>query len=301
MRSLLEISDLSYEELKGLLKLTHQYQEDKHSWPLINVPVCSLFYENSTRTRVSFELAATNLGMKFIQLDSDSSSETKGEALLDTVKTLQAMGINTFLVRHSDPKMIHILNQEVKNAHFVNAGSGMFAHPSQALLDLYTITQHIKDIAHAKVVICGDIKHSRVANSLITGLKLIGVSNIVCASPSYFSRDFGDSKVKTEHSLDNALVDADMVVALRVQNERLGEGVSIAFSEYKKDYCLTIDRLKVCHPNVLVMHPGPINRGVEIDSELADSNCSLILEQVRNGVYARMAILSFLHQQHIPI
>ncbi len=294
MRSLLEITDFSKKDLLKMLARIDSYVVQPDSWPKLSNSVASLFYEDSTRTRVSFELAALNLGMKTIQVDVSRSSENKGEELTDTIKTLHAMGINAFIIRHKEPKLIHELHQQIKTASFINAGSGMFAHPTQALLDLYTIKQRLDNFSQAKIVIVGDIKHSRVANSLISGLKLLDAKKIVCVSPDYFKPLKPSWQVSWEDNLDFALTGADVVVALRVQKERFKSDLNVSLDDYQHKYRLSKEKLAMANPGVFVMHPGPVNRGVEITQELADSEKSVILQQVRNGVFARMAVLSML-------
>lgn len=294
MRSLLEISNFSKDELKKLLETIELYANDSKNYPQIKSPVASLFYEDSTRTRVSFQLAALNLGMKYVNIDVANSSENKGETLIDSINTLHAMGIKGFIIRHKSPKLIHQLHDAIPSASFINAGSGMYAHPTQTLLDLTTIRQRVDNMVNAKIVIVGDIKHSRVASSLVTGLTLLGVTNIVCVAPSYFKPENATWQVDWQSNLNEALVGADVVVALRVQKERFHPEMKISLADYQKEYRLDVRHFSLTNPGAFLMHPGPINRDVEITSALADSEKSAILQQVKNGVFARMAILTHL-------
>lgn len=255
----------------------------------------ALFFENSTRTLTSFQLACQRLGVDCTALNIAHSSTQKGESYKDTIETLNAMQTDLFIVRH--PKN-HIQQQMVdwnlvncydKTTSIINAGDGNNQHPTQGLLDLYTIKQHIKDFSQIKVAIIGDVKHSRVANSLLDGLRIMGTSNIELYGPDSFIPEPAQSlKAK---SMQAALTDCDVVIMLRIQKERLDADIKIDFTDWHQHYGLNNDNLKFAKREAIVMHPGPMNRGVEISSEVADGAQSTILEQVKNGVLIRQALI----------
>lgn len=291
MRHLLEISQLNKQLVEVLIsRATAFITSGSKSWPQIQGAIASLFYENSTRTKISFELAARQLGMSLINVNLERSSEAKGEEIVDTLKTLEAMGIQGFIFRHVKEKLVHQLSEAIPNASFINAGDGMHAHPTQTLTDLFTIKQAKAHFDKLRVVILGDILHSRVANSLIQGLLMMGTKDICLSAPDYFMpKDAGN--VNIEKSLDKALREADVVVCLRVQKERIKSSLETVFEDYVGDYRLDEKKLSNAKPDVIVMHPGPMNRGVEITSSVADGDKSVILKQVKNGVFVRMAVL----------
>lgn len=298
MNHFLEISQLSKEDIEALLEraLYFKHHEDYPSYK--QHTVAHLFYENSTRTRVSFELAANHLAMSVVNLDLQSSSESKGELIADTVSTLAAMGIRYFVIRHKEEGLQQYLANLLGNTvHIVNAGDGAHAHPSQAILDMMTIKEQKPQLDQLKIAVLGNIKHSRVANSLQVICNKLGVGELVLIAPEiwqpqevHFGRVTSDLRV--------GLTDADVVICLRVQRERLLDGEDMDLETYRRDFALTNDALTYAKPDAMVMHPGPINRGVEIDSEVADGAQSFILQQVTNGVYARMAILESLIHCH---
>lgn len=294
MDHFIEIKQLSLKQVEALLERASSF---KHSTKFPHYPEVSsanLFYENSTRTRVSFELAAKRLGMAVVNVDIANSSESKGELIEDTLRTLMAMGIKLFVIRHAqDGIMQHLATTLGKQAHLVNAGDGQHAHPSQALLDLMTITEHKKDLSALKIAIVGDLRHSRVANSLQELCALMQVGELTLVAPSLWQPQqvrFG----KATANLRQGITDADVIVCLRVQRERLAEDEHLDLAGYREQFSLTTERLQWAKPDALVMHPGPLNRGVEIDSEVADGAQSVILQQVTNGVFMRMAILESL-------
>jgi aspartate carbamoyltransferase catalytic subunit len=296
MNHLLEISQLSKEQILRLiyrameLKQTHQFPSySEHT-------VANLFYENSTRTRISFELAAKNLQMKVVNVDLQNSSESKGEIIEDTINTLAAMGIRYFVIRHKQERIQQNLADKIKNIQVINAGDGTHAHPSQALLDMMTIKEHHSDVSGLKIVVLGDIKHSRVAHSFQCICQQLAIKNLVMVAPPIWQ----PQKVNYGHltsDIKEGLADADVVICLRVQRERLLENEHLDLAIYRRDFSLTQKTIAYAKPDVMVMHPGPINRGVEIDGQVADSNNSLILQQVTNGVFIRMAILESLVRQ----
>ena len=287
--SLLKISDLSQDDLHQILDLAAQFKLGLPFDRKSNITSANLFFENSTRTRVSFELAARRLGCSFINIDVASSSTSKGETFIDTLSTLVAMEIDAFIIRLTEEVYLSQAQAVFPNISFINAGEGMLAHPSQALLDLFTIQTQFKQFENLKITICGDIKHSRVASSLIYGLTLAGVKDIVLVAPKYFLPSKSIANTIVEENLDKAIKGTDVVYVLRVQKERIQSTLPI--EDYIKMYSLTTQMLATNQIKPKIMHPGPINRGIEISSELADSSNSLILDQVNNGVYMRMAII----------
>ena len=255
--------------------------------------VINLFFESSTRTRTSFDLAAQRLGAQVINFDIASSSTSKGESLLDTVHTLEAMHCDAFVVRHKESGTPQFIARHLHSgASVLNAGDGSHAHPTQGLLDALTLRQHRAETGALCVVICGDIRHSRVARSDVHALRALGVNEIRLCAPSQLLADpteFPDCGIF--HNFDEAIAGADVVIMLRLQKERMEAAAIPSEAEYFARYGLSSARLAHAHADCLVMHPGPINRGVEIAAEVADGKQSLILEQVANGVFLRMAVL----------
>ena len=294
MKHFLEISQLTQHDITTLIHRALKFKQIATYPSYPHVPMATLFYENSTRTRVSFELAAKHLGMPVVNLDMLSSSESKGEQMDDTVRTLAAMGVKLFVIRHQRNGVPQSLAETCGDAiHIINAGDGTHAHPSQALLDLMTIMERKPDLRSLKLAIVGDIRHSRVANSLQQACSLLGVGELTLVAPEQWQPlDVHYGRVTA--SLQDGVSDADVVICLRVQRERLQADEHLDLAGYRRDYALTRDSLAYAKPDALVMHPGPINRGVEIDSDVADGPQSCILQQVQNGVFMRMAILEHL-------
>ncbi|NLM96567.1 MAG: aspartate carbamoyltransferase catalytic subunit [Halanaerobiaceae bacterium] len=255
--------------------------------------IVNLFYETSTRTRSSFDIAAKRLSADVISIAKDSSSVMKGESLIDTARTLEVMGVDVVVVRHSAPGAAEFLARKLK-ASVLNGGDGAHEHPTQALLDMYTIKERIGFFKGLKVVIVGDIMHSRVARSNIWGLTKLGAEVSVVGPATLIPRNIMDLGVKFYTDLDEALAGADVVMILRIQKERQAMGLFPSIREYRKFYCITEERLEKLKKDVLIMHPGPMNRGIEIESSVADSVNSVITEQVTNGVAIRMALLYLL-------
>lgn len=295
MKHFLEISQLSHADIVRLLKRAMDFKSQISLPHYPNVTLANLFYEPSTRTRISFEMAAKNLGIRVINMDFAQSSETKGEKIEDTVRTLHAMGIQLFAIRHSQnglPKTI--ANAFRSGVKVINAGDGTHAHPSQALLDMLTIMQAKPHFERLKIVIVGDVLHSRVANSLQHLCALMGVKDFVLVAPDIWHPRTAPFYGSLTNSLQEGLQNADVVITLRVQKERLEASEVLDLETYHETYALTQTSLAWAKSDVMVMHPGPMNRGIEIDSDVADGPNSYILEQVKNGVYARMAILEAL-------
>ena len=293
MKHFLDSNHWVADDLMTLIQraLFFKKQANYPSYP--NETAALLFYENSTRTRVSFELAAKNLGMSVINLDLKASSETKGEVIEDTVNTLAAMGIKHFVIRHVQDYLPHHLAKTCgENVHIINAGDGMHAHPSQAMLDLMTIIENKPKLDELKIAIIGNIRHSRVANSLQAICQLFGVGELVLVAPKAW-QPTSVSYGRVTESLRDGIKDADVVICLRVQKERLLANEQLDLASYHRDYALSMDSLSYAKKDAMVMHPGPVNRGIEIDADVADGPQSFILKQVGNGVFMRMAILEY--------
>ncbi|HEY7873215.1 MAG TPA: aspartate carbamoyltransferase catalytic subunit [Rudaea sp.] len=256
--------------------------------------VINLFFEPSTRTRTSFDLAAQRLGAQVINFDIASSSTVKGETLLDTVHTLEAMHADAFVVRHKESGTPGYIAENLRSdAAVLNAGDGNHAHPTQGLLDALTIRRHRGDFSTLRVTICGDIRHSRVARSDVHALAALGVHDIrLCAPPELAPASAEFPQCRIFHDFDEAIAGVDVAIMLRLQKERMQAAAIPSETEYFARYGLSTERLRRAAPDCLVMHPGPINRGVEIAGDVADGPQSLILEQVANGVFVRMAVLA---------
>jgi aspartate carbamoyltransferase catalytic subunit len=258
--------------------------------------VFNLFFENSTRTRTTFEIAAKRLSADVINLNIAVSSHTKGETLLDTVDNLSAMHADMFVVRHAQSGAPHLIaNHVASHLHVVNAGDGRHAHPTQGLLDLYTIRHFKKDFTRLSVAIVGDVLHSRVARSLIHALTIMGTPDIRVIGPiTLIPAGVEKLGVTVFHDLQKGLRDVDVVVMLRLQSERMRGALLPSAQEFFKYYGLTPEKLALAKPDAIVMHPGPLNRGVEIDSAVADGSHAVILSQVTFGIAVRMAVMSIL-------
>ncbi|MCV2420349.1 aspartate carbamoyltransferase catalytic subunit [Paucibacter aquatile] len=258
--------------------------------------VFNLFFENSTRTRTTFEIAAKRLSADVLNLDIARSSTAKGETLLDTVANLSAMHADMFVVRHSESGAPYLIAQHcAPHVHVVNAGDGRHAHPTQGLLDMYTIRHFKKDFRNLTVAIVGDIVHSRVARSDIHALNILGVPEIRAVGPkTLVPGDLKDMGVRVCHDMAEGVRDADVIIMLRLQNERMSGAMLPSAGEFFKNFGLTPEKLALAKPDAIVMHPGPINRGVEIASTVADGAQSVILPQVTFGIAVRMAVMSIL-------
>ena len=302
-RHVLDLDDFSRDEIERTLRMTGAMKEvlgrQIKKVPILRGRVvANLFYEPSTRTRVSFEEAGKVLSGEVISVSSGGSSAEKGESLLNTALTLQAMGVDIIVIRHPHSGAPHFVARHAERVRVINAGDGLHAHPTQALLDLYTIQERLDTVQGLKVVIVGDILHSRVARSNIWGLTAMGAEVVLCGPPTLISRDLmaGDSPwdVRVETSLDKAIEGADVVMALRIQKERQGTQFFPSLREYSRLYQVNEERLKRAADHVVVMHPGPMNEGIEISPQVAHGMRSLIEEQVSNGVAVRMALLYLL-------
>ncbi|HEX5756449.1 MAG TPA: aspartate carbamoyltransferase catalytic subunit [Arenimonas sp.] len=259
--------------------------------------LCTLFFETSTRTRSSFQLAGVRMGMDVLGFDVSTSSTSKGESAIDTLRTLEAMGVDAFAVRHSDDAAVaELASAAAPGTVLINAGAGRAAHPTQGLLDMLTLRRHKgRDFSRLNVLIVGDIKHSRVARSDLHALRALGTGSIRACGPAALLPEDGTlAGVEVMQDFDAALDGVDVVMMLRLQRERMVEGLVPSLEGYFQDYGLTPQRLARARPDAIVLHPGPMNRGVEIDSAVADGPQSCILEQVGNGVAVRMAVLEAL-------
>lgn len=291
MKHFLEISQLNSSELASLIQRALEFKAGKNIPAYSQQPVAALFYENSTRTRISFELAAGHLSMPFIDVNPKTSSESKGETIQDTLLTLNAMGISLFVIRHQQDHLPAVLANDLQQTaiQIINAGDGCHAHPSQALLDIVTIVEQKPNLSQLKITIVGDILHSRVASSLQMMFKTLGVADLRLVSPSIWQPENALYGTVSDN-LSEAVEDADVIICLRVQKERLAENEHLDLQEYQNHYMLSNRHLEKARPDAMIMHPGPVNRGIEINAELADCQQSFILKQVQNGVFARMAI-----------
>jgi aspartate carbamoyltransferase catalytic subunit len=258
--------------------------------------VFNLFFENSTRTRTTFEIAAKRLSADVINLDIARSSTAKGESLLDTIANLSAMHADMFVVRHGESGAPHLIARHcAPHVHVVNAGDGRHAHPTQGLLDMYAIRHYKRDFSQLTVAIVGDIVHSRVARSDIHALTTLGVPEVRVVGPrTLVPGDLRAMGVRVCHDMAEGLRGADVIIMLRLQNERMSGAMLPSAGEFAKTFGLTPDKLALAKPDAIVMHPGPINRGVEIDSSVADGQASVILPQVTFGIAVRMAVMSII-------
>ena len=296
---LLSTEGLSRDILTHILDATTQFvsvsDRDVKKVPLLRgKSVFNLFFENSTRTRTTFEIAAKRLSADVFNLDIARSSASKGETLLDTIANLSAMAADIFVVRHSESGAPYLIAEHVApHVHVVNAGDGRHAHPTQGLLDAYTIRHFKKDFSNLRVAIVGDVLHSRVARSDIHAFTTLGCAEVRVVGPrTLIPSDLSQLGVKVFHSLEEGIRDCDVVIALRLQNERMTGALLPSSQEYFKNFGLTTARLQVAKPDAIVMHPGPINRGVEIESAVVDGPQSVILNQVTFGIAVRMAVMS---------
>lgn len=297
-KDLLGIKELAPEEINLILDTASGFKDVlardiKKVPPLRGKTVINLFFEPSTRTRTSFELAAKRLSADVVNFSVPTSSVVKGETLKDTALTIQALGADFVVIRHSSAGVPHFLGK-ILDISVINAGDGANEHPTQALLDLFTILSHKKKINGLTVTIVGDIAHSRVAKSNIYGLTKLGARVRIVCPPTLMPAGITDLGIETYDSIERGIKDADVVMTLRLQLERQGKGFLPSLEEYFYLYGLTKERLKLAKDDAIIMHPGPMNRGVEIDSEVADGKQSVILEQVTNGLAVRMAVLYLL-------
>lgn len=258
--------------------------------------VVNLFFEPSTRTRTTFEMATKRLSADLLSLNIKQSAECKGESLLDTLQTLQAMQCDLFVVRHANSGAAHFIAKNISaSGHVINGGDGRHAHPTQAMLDMFTMRKHFNDFTGLRVAIIGDVLHSRVARSNIHALSILGVSEIRLIGPKTLIPDDVEALgVRVYYNMEQGLKNVDVIMILRLQWERMSSAFLPNAQEYYKCYGLTEERVGLADPNAIIMHPGPVNRGVEIDSAVLDSQQSVVLQQVHNGIAVRMAIMAML-------
>lgn len=301
-KHLLGIKDLQRSDIESILTTAKQFKEVLQR-PIKKVPslrdttIVNLFYENSTRTRISFELAEKRLSADTINFSSSGSSVSKGESLLDTVNNILSMKVDMVVLRHSASGAPHFLAQHIPAA-IINAGDGINEHPTQALLDAFSIVERLGSLEGKKVVLIGDIMHSRVALSNIYLLKKMGAEVMVAGPPTLIPKHITEAlDVKVEYNLKKALQWCDVANVLRIQLERQNQVLFSSLREYNLAYGVSKKLLDSLNKEIIIMHPGPINRGVEIDSDVADSNQSIILQQVENGVAIRMAVLYLLSEK----
>ena len=304
-KDLLDLESLSREEIAMVLDTARSFREVLDR-PIKKVPILrgktivNMFFEPSTRTSSSFDMAAKRLMADTVNISPKTSAVTKGETLLDTARNLEAMRIDLVVIRHSSSGAPHFLASRIK-AGVVNAGDGQHAHPTQGLLDMFTMREKRERLEGLKVLIVGDVTHSRVARSNIHGLIKMGAEVAVCGPSTLIPVGIEDLGVRVFYKLEEALAWADVVNILRLQLERQKKGLLPTLREYSKMFCVTEERLKAAKPDVTIMHPGPMNRGVEIDPRVADGKRSVILDQVTNGVAVRMAVLYLLSGGDAPL
>tara|TARA_Y100000816_G_scaffold73785_1_gene49700 strand:+ start:770 stop:1699 length:930 start_codon:yes stop_codon:yes gene_type:complete len=297
-KDLLGIKDLSVEEIDLIFETADRFKEVLQR-PIKKVPslrhmtIANVFFENSTRTKLSFELAQKRLSADIINFSSSASSVKKGESLLDTINNILVMKVDMIVMRHPNPGASHFVAKNI-NASVINAGDGTHEHPTQALLDSYTIKEKLGKIKNKKIAIIGDISHSRVAISNIYALQKLGAQIMLCGPSTLIPKHISSLNVLIENNIEKALKWCDVANVLRIQLERQGSNNFPSLREYSQYFGINKKLLDKIDRDIIIMHPGPINRGVEISSDIADSNNSLILEQVENGVAIRMAIMYLL-------
>ncbi|PQM56851.1 MAG: aspartate carbamoyltransferase catalytic subunit [Rhodobacteraceae bacterium] len=302
-KDLLGTEDLSKEEILSIIDLAEQYSNENikninNTRILKNITQINLFFENSTRTQVSFEIAGTKLGTNIVNFPLKTSSQSKGETLLDLAATLNSMFPDILVIRHPKSGAVQLISEKVKCA-VINAGDGNHEHPTQALLDAQTIRKRLGRISGLKIAICGDIAHSRVARSNIFCLKTLGNKIRVVGPKTLIPKGIESLGVEVTHNMFDGLQDIDVVMVLRLQKERMDGGFLSSEREYFHYYGLDERKMQYANPNAIIMHPGPMNRGIEIDGDLADDiNRSVITKQVEVGLAIRMAVLDLLTRGH---
>ena len=285
MRHLISTRDLSTSEVEEILTLAHNYLETEAQKILTDKLIITIFFENSTRTRSSFEVAAKRLGAQVVNLDVTKSSTKKGETLYDTAANLDAMGPNAIIVRHKNSGVPYTLSQHI-NCSLINGGDGSHAHPTQALLDLFTLKKYLGNLAGKKIAIVGDIKNSRVANSNIELLRRFGAEVVLVAPPHFLPK----TPLPYTYNIRDVIDDIDAIMSLRTQTERHKYPIYASLKDYAKDFCITKELIG--DRDIIILHPGPVHRNIDISDEvLADPRCK-VLEQVKNGVAVRMAVLT---------
>ena len=301
-RNLINLADLTKKDIFDLIELANNFKSEnlldyrnENLFP--DKKIVSIFCEPSTRTKLSFEIAAHNLGAKFIDFDLSNSSMNKGETLEDTLEAMEMMGIDLCILRHTE-SIIHDFVKNFSNMQFINAGEGSFSHPTQTLIDLMTIRESKEKFDNLNIAIVGDLDHSRVVSSFIEGIQIVGYKSITFCGHPDLCKNFIDSPIGNfESELETALQDADIVMALRIQNERLSEKLSIEAKDYIDRYQINVDSLQVADPEMILLHPGPVNFGIELSKEASELENCKIRNQIFNGVGMRMAVLTKLFSQ----
>ena len=301
-RNLVNLADLNKKDILDLIELANNFKSEnlldyrnENLFP--DKKIVSMFCEPSTRTKLSFEIAAHNLGAKFIDFDLSNSSMNKGETLEDTLEAMEMMGIDLCILRHTE-SIIHDFVKNFSNMQFINAGEGSFSHPTQTLIDLMTIRESKEKFDNLNIAIVGDLDHSRVVSSFIEGIQIVGYKSITFCGHPDLCKNFIDSPIGNfESELEMALQDADIVMALRIQNERLSEKLSIEAKDYIDRYQINVDSLQVADPEMILLHPGPVNFGIELSKEASELENCKIRNQIFNGVGMRMAVLTKLFSQ----
>jgi aspartate carbamoyltransferase catalytic subunit len=300
--NLLNLTGSTEQDILDLIELANSFKsgdlnEYRHENLFPDKKVASFFSEPSTRTKLSFEIAAYNLGAKFLDFNIENSSIQKGETLEDTIEAMMLMGVDLCILRHSE-SVIHDLAKKFSGMQFINAGEGSVAHPSQALIDLMTIQESTDTFKDLKITIVGDLDHSRVVSSFLEAIRIVGYKSITfCGHPDLCKTFLENPVGNFEPELNIALQDADVVIALRIQNERLTEKLSISASDYVERYQINVDSLQVASPDMILLHPGPVNFGIELNKEISVLENFKIKNQIFNGVGMRMAILTKLFSQ----
>ena len=301
-KNLINFSDLTKTDIFDLIELANNFKsEDSLDYRSENLfpdkKIVSIFCEPSTRTKLSFEIAAHNLGAKFIDFDLSNSSIKKGETLEDTINAVEMMGVDLCILRHTD-SIIHDYVKEYSNMQFINAGEGSISHPTQTLIDLMTIHESKERFDDLKITIVGDLDHSRVVNSFMEAIQIVGFKSLTFCGHPDLCKNFIEAPIGNfEPELDAALQDADVVMALRIQNERLSEKLTIGATDYIERYQINVDSLQVADPEMILLHPGPVNFGIELSKEAGELDNCKIRSQIFNGVGMRMAVLTKLFSQ----
>ena len=300
--NLLNLADLKEQDILELIELANNFKSEdlieyRHENLFPDKKVASIFSEPSTRTKLSFEIAACNLGAKFIDFNIENSSIQKGETLEDTIEAMMFMGVDLCILRHSE-SVIHDLAKQFSSMQFINAGEGSLAHPTQALIDLMTIQEFHEEFKDLKITIVGDLDHSRVVSSFLEAIKIVGYKSIsFCGHPDLCKNYLENPIGNFEPELETSLQDADVVMALRIQNERLSEKLTISASDYVDRYQINSNSLQVASPEMILFHPGPVNYGIELHREVVELQNCKVKNQIFNGVGMRMAILTKLFSQ----
>ncbi len=301
-KNLINFTDLRKKDIFDLIELANNFKsEDSLEYRSENLfpdkKIVSIFCEPSTRTKLSFEIAAHNLGAKFIDFDLSNSSIKKGETLEDTINAVEMMGVDLCILRHTD-SVIHDYVKDFSNMQFINAGEGSISHPTQTLIDLMTIHESKERFEDLKITIVGDLDHSRVVNSFMEAIQIVGFKSLTFCGHPDLCKNFIETPIGNfEPELDTALQDADVVMALRIQNERLSEKLTIGATDYIQRYQINVDSLQVADPEMILLHPGPVNFGIELSKEVGELDNCKISNQIFNGVGMRMAILTKLFSQ----